>query len=360
MKETKTTKTTKKSGLSKKIKRFFFPKHTDEKASIATDKDEYVYSKKWKNGIYGYNVLLKNINKDKNDDFLIRKMPNKKKVSGFDPKTFFLNEIKFLEKNNNCEHLVKALVADSKSKILVLEFCKEKDLSIILLDEQLQDIKITNNKIITDVLSGLNYIHKKNFIHLDLRIHNILICNNSKEKDSAIAKICNFGKIINKLELDKKPEIFYDKAVYISYLDPGLLYSIDNKNAKQQYSLLNKYNYYINDIWGLMLVSMQLLWYPNHLFFSRDYQNQLKLNKEILLLNDTWVKNIFSIMNSSILEASNKKVSQKNISIKEDSATYHLLNFCTENRFKTNTNYTALINKLKNKKCITSIKYEFL
>lgn len=298
-------------------------------------------------------MVLRNV-KNK-DDYLLRKMPKKKSFGGFNPNTFFLNEIKFLEKNNDCKNLVKALVADSKSKLLVLEFCKESDLGTILNYEELQDVNISNNQILTDVLSGIDYLHKKNYIHLDIRIDNIIICN-----DKPTAKISNFGKITNKLELDKKPEIFFEKAALGSYLDSGILNAITNKHLKQGYEWLDNYNYYISDIWGLMLISMQLLWYPNHLVFGRSQEDQLKLDNEILKLNFSWTQNIVSIVNSSYINQPKKKVEKGKIDISEKTAMVNLLKFCTDNRFKDFKNYKELMKKLNDKKCITSTKYKFL
>ena len=72
-----------------KIRRFFNPIYTDKKANISIQNNEYVYLRKWGAGLFGYNVIIKNV-KDK-DDILVRKLPfKKKKINGFNPNTSFL------------------------------------------------------------------------------------------------------------------------------------------------------------------------------------------------------------------------------------------------------------------------------
>lgn len=146
-------------------------------------------------------------------------------------------EYAILSELKDCEYIVKLLdvffsTNDDKKIIqnLVFEFVPsslEKYIETFKIEKKI--IPIEKIKILSkQMLTGLNYCHKKNIVHRDLKPENILLTNDE------IIKICDFGssKIINN---DKNTEAISKSTPYIVtryYRAPELLLGKSNYDFK--------------------------------------------------------------------------------------------------------------------------------
>ncbi len=146
-------------------------------------------------------------------------------------------EYAILSELKDCEYIVKLLdvffsTNDDKKIIqnLVFEFVPsslEKYIETFKIEKKI--IPIEKIKILSkQILTGLNYCHKKNIVHRDLKPENILLTNDE------IIKICDFGssKIINN---DKNTETICKSTPYIVtryYRAPELLLGKSNYDFK--------------------------------------------------------------------------------------------------------------------------------
>jgi serine/threonine protein kinase len=82
---------------------------------------------------------------------------------------------------------------------LLMEWCNDADYFEKKIEQK--HTKIKNEEKLRsysmDILTGLEYIHKSNIIHADMKLPNILMQRPSKEEKEAgelpIVKICDFG-----------------------------------------------------------------------------------------------------------------------------------------------------------------------
>ena len=113
------------------------------------------------------------------------------------------NEVKILSKFNH-ENIIRYYTSwvEYKNEKLYLniqtEFCDYTLTSFLENRNDLEDFDINiNNNIIRQILNGVNYIHKNNLIHLDLKPDNIFLVNPFKlEYDKIlIDKVFNFNTL---------------------------------------------------------------------------------------------------------------------------------------------------------------------
>lgn len=99
------------------------------------------------------------------------------------------------------------------------------------------------------IIVGLGYLHKKNIIHRDIKLENILIDN------EGVVKICDFGASIVKPDLSKKLEFIGTPA----YMAPEM--TDCKKTGKGKYT--NKV-----DVWAAGVVLFVMVY--GHLPFTGD------------------------------------------------------------------------------------------
>ena len=132
----------------------------------------------------------------------------------------------------NIVHVVE-LLEDSNKYYFVLELMKSGNLMEVLKQSQENNWKLNNKDYATmtkQIVRALNYMHKKNVIHRDLKLENVMvdIGSNEQGKPELILKLTDFGfsKVLetNKKETNKlgttlymAPELFkgveYDHKV---------------------------------------------------------------------------------------------------------------------------------------------------
>lgn len=92
----------------------------------------------------------------------------------------------FSHQNIVCLH---EYFSSEKNFYLVLELCEGGDLSKFIRKKKRLDERLAHN-FLTQIASGLAFLHDRNFIHRDLKPANVLLSENS---DNAILKLADFG-----------------------------------------------------------------------------------------------------------------------------------------------------------------------
>jgi calcium-dependent protein kinase len=113
-----------------------------------------------------------------------------------------LNEVDILKTLDHPNVLkVFEYFEDEQYYYIVMEYCKEGDLYDDLLKVEKYD-EITAAKIMKQIFSGLAYIHKKNVVHRDVKLDNILITEKNEEIQIKIIDFniatFNLGKRLSK------------------------------------------------------------------------------------------------------------------------------------------------------------------
>ncbi len=135
-----------------------------------------------------------------------------KQITKIVDKKYFDNEIKLMSKitHPNILKFYKAIKKDGKI-FIVLEYCEGGDLSkYILTGNNEYDVKY-----LKEILSGLDFLYKKNILHRDIKPQNILIHKNQiKISDFGFAKSFEKNELITTFcgsPLYMAPEIIKDK-----------------------------------------------------------------------------------------------------------------------------------------------------
>ena len=159
------------------------------------------------------------------------------------------NIIKLIEVQKTTNHIY-----------LVMELCNGGGLS-----ECLEDYKNKNNKafpeeivqyLMRQIVSGINYLHKKNILHRDIKLDNILI-NYENEEDKknknllkSTVKIIDFGFARH---LEPSSLAFSTLGSPIN-MDPGLLRKLNKMENSKDYGYDQK-----ADIWSLGTICYEML-----------------------------------------------------------------------------------------------------
>ena len=155
---------------------------------------------------------------------LIRAMKEITK-SGLQPgeEALILNEIQILSKLDHPNIMkIYEVIESSKYYYILCELLTGGELFDLILKEQKFDEK-TCAKYLRDLLSGIFYCHRNNFVHNDIKPENLLL--ESKEKDAKLKLIDfgiarsfgkapltgRFGTVIFNQKFYMAPEIFSDK-----------------------------------------------------------------------------------------------------------------------------------------------------
>ena len=153
---------------------------TEEKPEILK---EYTFIKDIGEGNFG-KVKLSILNST-NEKYAI-KILNKEKLKS-QTKSSSFNEIEIISrfKHPNIIHVEKIL-EDDTNYYIIMEYCDEGELfDYIVKKDKLDDIEAS--MFFYQLINGIEYIHKQNFVHRDLKPENLLLTKNK------ILKIIDFG-----------------------------------------------------------------------------------------------------------------------------------------------------------------------
>lgn len=133
----------------------------------------------------------------------------------------FRREIYFLKKLQDCENVVKMIKYYEDINCIVLEYI-ETDLYNWLHNSKFTHLKNDYNKLIISkcIINGIDFCHRNQIIHTDIKSMNVLIEMNNGECN---AKLCDFGLTIFN-------ENFEDKVYQtIYYRSPDVLFRKHHK-----------------------------------------------------------------------------------------------------------------------------------
>lgn len=153
---------------------------------------------------------------EKGNEWAIKEM-NKKKL-GKDVLSYIYNEIEVM-KELDSKYIVKLFTAHESDEFIyiVLEFCNGGDIRKDMIKQPEKVYKLKEAVLIlSDVIRGLEVVHKKGILHRDVKIDNILVHNTSNKKVTAnlikVYKIADFGLST----LESKGDIVLGTGSYMS------------------------------------------------------------------------------------------------------------------------------------------------
>ena len=171
------------------------------------------------------------------------------------------NEINILKEMDH-PNIIKLIevVNTTKYYYLVMEYCNGGDLSKCLAHYKNKNQKAFSEEVVQylmrQIVSGICYLHKKNILHRDIKLENILV-NFDNEKDAhernmmkAKVKIIDFGFSRHL----KKYELAYSILGNPINMDPGILKKLNKNDNNKDYGYDQK-----ADIWGLGTICYEML-----------------------------------------------------------------------------------------------------
>lgn len=110
----------------------------------------------------------------------------------------FLNEIRILKEFQNERNIVQIIGVLTVPRLAIIMEYMDCDLHRCLTNEtwQMETSFLTRISILNDILSGLATLHSHNYIHRDLKPHNILVQlsdNSNDQQRSLVVKLADFG-----------------------------------------------------------------------------------------------------------------------------------------------------------------------
>jgi len=249
-----------------------------------------------------FSKIYRGIN-DNHDDIAV-KIIKKKKIN----EKLVSREITLLKTvaHINIVKLIDVFVSENKY-YLILEYCHNGDLKQFVKNKCLDEADILN--FMTQIKNGLEYLHKNNITHRDLKPQNILVTENNilKISDFGFAKFHteNLSQTMCGSPLYMAPEIL----TYKNYTDLADLWSVGvimyelffNKtpvNGKNIYDLvrnIKKYNFSVinNNIskQALILLDGLLKIHPKNRLSWKNFFNHSWFNLKIEMKNKNMKKN---------------------------------------------------------------------
>jgi len=210
---------------------------------------------------HGYHKITKN-------EVALKKMAFTKMHNNVKDKV--ISEINILQKIDH-KNIIKLYEYkfDGDYIYIVTEYCNNKDLSKWIINKNTNDQIID---IVKQITNGLEYLHKNNILHRDLKLENILLNNNT-------IKICDFGfSIIIKENLQLLNTICGTPL----FMSPELLYN-------KPYTIKS-------EIWSLGIIFYYIL-YKTHPFGRLDNlaHYRFKIKNEIKFIHIDELDNIIDL-----------------------------------------------------------------
>lgn len=176
---------------------------------------KFNYISKLGTGNFGKVYLVEKIKSKKKYAVKIIKKSEILKTKDDYEKKVILNEINLIRKLNS-NYTIKLLsIYEGKNNLYILtNFCEGKTLFQHIIENGNQS-ESKSLLIILQVLQGINYLHKKNIIHRDIKPDNIII-NDNKHKKIVICDL-GFGSLIQEIN-----ELFY-KCGTPGFMAPEIL-----------------------------------------------------------------------------------------------------------------------------------------
>eukprot|EP01110_Echinostelium_bisporum_P008847 TRINITY_DN3170_c0_g1_i2.p1 TRINITY_DN3170_c0_g1~~TRINITY_DN3170_c0_g1_i2.p1 ORF type:complete len:344 (-),score=83.11 TRINITY_DN3170_c0_g1_i2:51-1082(-) len=166
-----------------------------DEALVGQDLGIYKIEKYLERGAFGDVHLAKNT---ETEEQVVIKIVDKRKAIGSQRKKAVLDELNVLKVLHPAIIELKDFFVTKDYLVLVMEYCAGGDLFGLVVQEN--GIPEERCKpIFKQILEGLEYLHKLNIIHRDIKLENILL----KDKETDTIKITDFGmsRIVSRVHL---------------------------------------------------------------------------------------------------------------------------------------------------------------
>jgi serine/threonine protein kinase len=226
-------------------------------------------------------------------------------------KRYLDNEISILQEIEH-PNIIKLIEVHETSQYiyLVMELCNGGGLSDCLEDHMKKNKKPFSEEIVQylmrQIVSGLNYLHKKDILHRDIKLDNILV-NFDDEEDrknrnmmKAKVKIIDFG-FARHLE---PSQLAYSTLGSPINMDPGILRKLNRMEHSKEYGYDQK-----ADIWSLGTICYEMLIGKNT--FNAENMRELisKVERGNYFLPTTISKEAVSFLNGMLQYDLKKRLS---------------------------------------------------
>ena len=230
-------------------------------------------------------------------------------------KKYLDNEISILQEIEH-PNIIKLIEVHETSQYiyLVMELCNGGGLSDCLEDHMKKNKKPFSEEIVQylmrQIVSGLNYLHKKNILHRDIKLDNILV-NFDNEEDrknrnmmKAKVKIIDFG-FARHLE---PSQLAYSTLGSPINMDPGILRKLNRMVHSKEYGYDQK-----ADIWSLGTICYEMLIGKNT--FNAETMRELisKVERGNYFLPTTISKEAVSFLNGMLQYDLKKRLSAEQL-----------------------------------------------
>ena len=230
-------------------------------------------------------------------------------------KRYLDNEISILQEIEH-PNIIKLIEVHETTQYiyLVMELCNGGGLSDCLEDHMKKNKKPFSEEIVQylmrQIVSGLNYLHKKNILHRDIKLDNILV-NFDNEEDrknrnmmKAKVKIIDFG-FARHLE---PSQLAYSTLGSPINMDPGILRKLNKMEHSKEYGYDQK-----ADIWSLGTICYEMLIGKNT--FNAETMRELisKVERGNYFLPTTISKEAVSFLNGMLQYDLKKRLSAEQL-----------------------------------------------
>ena len=230
-------------------------------------------------------------------------------------KKYLDNEISILQEIEH-PNIIKLIEVHETSQYiyLVMELCNGGGLSDCLEDHMKKNKKPFSEEIVQylmrQIVSGLNYLHKKDILHRDIKLDNILV-NFDDEEDrknrnmmKAKVKIIDFG-FARHLE---PSQLAYSTLGSPINMDPGILRKLNRMEHSKEYGYDQK-----ADIWSLGTICYEMLIGKNT--FNAETMRELisKVERGNYFLPTTISKEAVSFLNGMLQYDLKKRLSAEQL-----------------------------------------------
>ena len=240
---------------------------------------------------------------------------NKSEIKNPKSRQYIENEISILKEMDH-PNIIKLIDVKDTTKYyyLVMEYCNGGDLAKCLAYYKNKNQKPFSEEVVQylmrQIVSGICYLHKKNILHRDIKLENILV-NFDNEKDAhernmmkAKIKIIDFG-FSRHLQ---KSELAYSILGNPLNMDPGILKKLDKNEKNKDYGYDQK-----ADIWGLGTICYEML-IGKSTFDSESMKELLnKVERGNYFLPSNLSKEVVSFLNGMIQYEPKKRLNAEQL-----------------------------------------------